>query len=123
MASAVDLADLGVGRAVDIGDDRDDRDAVVEGLADAGHGVGQAGTGTTQKTPTAPVTRAEASAMTLAEDSCVTSRYGTPRALKASQNSLFCAPGCRRRTDALAAERGGGRLCSGHLALDAFAPV
>src|SRR5690348_10652168 len=51
------------------------------------------GPGTTQNAPTRPVTRAEASAMTLADISCVTSRYGTPRALKASQSSLLCAPG------------------------------
>ena len=31
--------------------------------------------------------------MTLAEASLVTSRYGTPWALKASQSSLFWAPG------------------------------
>src|SRR6185312_17219691 len=51
------------------------------------------GPGTTQKTPTPPVTRAEASAMMLADDSVATSKYGTPRALNASQSSLFCAPG------------------------------
>ena len=32
------------------------------------------GPGTTEKTPTSPVTRADASAMTLAEASCATSR-------------------------------------------------
>ena len=51
------------------------------------------GPGTTEKTPTVPVARAAASAMTLAEASCVTSRYGTDLAFRASQNSLFWAPG------------------------------
>ena len=51
------------------------------------------GPGTTLKTPTPPVTRAEASAMTLAEASLVTSRYGIPADFIASQNSLFWAPG------------------------------
>ena len=34
-----------VGRAIDVGDDADDRDAVEEGLADAGQGVGQSRAG------------------------------------------------------------------------------
>src|SRR4029453_835700 len=51
------------------------------------------GPGTTLNTPTVPVERAAASAMTLDDDSLVTRREGTHRALSASQNSLFCAPG------------------------------
>ena len=41
----MDLADRRLGRSIDVGDDADDRDAVVERLADAGDGVGQSGPG------------------------------------------------------------------------------
>ena len=45
VVEGVNLADLGVGGAVDVGDDAHDGDAVEEGLADSGEGVGEAWAG------------------------------------------------------------------------------
>ena len=78
------------------------------------------GPGTTEKTPTSPVTRAAASAMTLADDSCVTSRYGNSPGLQRVPELVVLGPGnAEDAADALAAEGCRRRLCAGHVSLDA----
>ena len=103
----VHLADRGVGRAVDVGDDPDDRDAVVERLADAGHGVGQArARARRRRRRPSPVARAEASAMTLAEASLRDQQVGDAAGLeRVPELVVLGARDAEDAADALAGQR------------------
>ena len=75
----VHLADGRPGRPVDVRDDADDRERCRTGPRRCRScALVSPGPGTTAKTPTSPVARAAASAMTLAEASWATRKYGCP---------------------------------------------